>query len=342
MKKSDFILTAAGVVLMGGFILSLLTSCEGPAGVAGNDANESCVQCHDNNTDILARTMQANNSGHQTGTSFERNDASCAPCHTHQGFLEVLATGAEATASKVSNPLPANCRTCHMIHENYDSTDFNLRTVAPVDLWMNGATVDLGGTGNICVTCHQPRTPDPMPELNGNNVTITSNRWGPHHGTQAAILYATAAYEVAGTESYPPEGGHTHAAAGCNACHMAEPFGAFAGGHTFSMSYEYHGTETEHLAGCMVCHPSATSFDIDGKETEVEEMLGQLRTKLVDKGWLVDGSGLVNASSSNPLTISANQAGALLNYYFVVEDGSMGIHNPDYTLALLKNSVGGH
>lgn len=339
MKKFSFILSSAAVVLMVGMCLNILTSCEGPAGVTGKDANESCTQCHDNNTVVLARMVQAKNSGHQTGTSFERNDASCAPCHTHQGFLEVLATGAENTSSKISNPLPANCRTCHKIHENYDSTDFELRSLAPVDLWINGVTVDLGGTGNMCVSCHQPRTPSPMPVLNGDQVSITSSRWGPHHGTQSAILFGTAAYEVQGSENYPNAGSHPHVGIGCNTCHMAEPFGASAGGHSFAMTYSSFGNETDHLAGCTACHPSDKSFDIDGIQTEVADLMDELKTKLVDAGWLNASSGLVNASASAPLVLTANQAGALLNYYMVLEDGSMGVHNHKYTLALLKNSI---
>ena len=339
MKKFSFVVSAAAIILMTGMFLSFLSSCEGPAGVAGNDANESCTQCHDNNTTILARMLQAKNSGHQTGTTFERNDATCAPCHTHQGFLEVLATGAKSTASKISNPLPANCRTCHKIHENYNSTDFDLRSVAPVELWINGATVNLGGSGNMCVNCHQPQKPSPLPVLNGDQVSITSNRWGPHHGTQSAILFGTAAYEVAGSMEYPDEGSHRHVGLGCNACHMAEPFGAFAGGHSFSMTYSSYGFETEHLAGCVACHSTAKNFDIQGIQTEVEDLLGQLKTKLVDAGWLDATSGLVNASAASPLVLTADQAGTLLNYYMVKEDGSMGVHNHKYTLALLKNSL---
>ena len=339
MKKFSFIASAAAVIFMTGMLLNLLSSCEGPAGVAGNDANESCTQCHDNNTSILARMTQAKNSGHQTGTSFEHNDASCAPCHTHQGFLEVLSAGTENTASKISNPLPANCRTCHKIHEKYTTDDFELRSLAPVNLRINGIAVNLGGTGNMCVTCHQPRKPSPLPVLNGNQVSITSNRWGPHHGTQSAILFGTAGYEVPGSSDYPEKGSHRHVGAGCNACHMAEPFGAIAGGHSFSMTYDSYGAKTEHLAGCIACHPTVKNFDYKGKQTEVEDLLAQLKTKLVTAGWLNATSGLVNASAASPLNLTANQAGALLNYYMITEDGSMGVHNAKYTLALLKNSI---
>ena len=100
-----------------------------------------------------------------------------------------------------------------MIHENYDSTDFALRGQSPVAMWINGENVDLGKS-NVCVSCHQPRIPDPMPAMNGGNVTITSNRWGPHHGVQSAVVWGTAGYEISGTDSYPQ--------AGTSAAHAAQ------------------------------------------------------------------------------------------------------------------------
>ncbi len=197
MKKFSFTFAAATMIFSVGIGLSFLTSCEGPAGPAGQDANETCIQCHNDKTTVLAKMIQASNSAHQTGTTFERSTSDCAPCHTHQGYLEVLSTGAETTAADVSNPVPVNCRTCHMIHENYDTTDFDLRGQSPVTMMISGAEVDLGKS-NVCISCHQPRIPNPMPELNGGNVSITSNRWGPHHGPQSAMVWGTGGYESAG------------------------------------------------------------------------------------------------------------------------------------------------
>ncbi|HYW97074.1 MAG TPA: hypothetical protein VE870_15895 [Bacteroidales bacterium] len=339
MKKISFTFAAATMIFAVGIGMSLLTSCEGPAGPAGQDANETCIQCHNDKVTVLAKMTQTANSGHQTGTTFERSTADCAPCHTHQGYLEVLATGEQTTAEDVSNPVPANCRTCHMIHENYDSTDFALRGQSPVAMLINGVDVDLGHS-NVCVSCHQPRIPDPMPTLDGGNVTLTSNRWGPHHGTQSAVVWGTGGYEVSGTVSYPQAGsGAVHSGAGCVKCHMAEPFGAFAGGHTFGLSYDYHGSEVDLVAGCNTCHSNVEDFSYDGVQTQDSTLLANLKTNLVDAGILNAGSGLVNASSSKPLTISSDQAGALLNYYLIMEDRSMGIHNPAYAKALLQNSI---
>ncbi len=335
MKKKSLTPTAILMMMVIATGLALFSSCEGPAGLDGQDANETCAQCHNNGTLLLAKLSQTANSQHQMGTSFERNGSSCAPCHTHAGFLEVLATGAQSTTGDMSNPLPVNCRTCHNIHQNFDTTDYSLTTTAAVPLWINGVEVDLGDASNGCVNCHQPRIPDPLPAIGGGEVTITSSRWGPHHGTQAAILYSTAGYEIAGSEDYGADGSHPHTLAGCTQCHMADPLGTFAGGHTFSMT----DGETEHVEGCTQCHTDIEEFDLNGAVTEIEGLLDQLHTALVNAGYVNESSGLVNASSSSPLVVSSDMAGAILNYYMVEEDGSMGVHNPKYVKALLANSL---
>jgi hypothetical protein len=343
MKNKPFTLTAILFSLIAGFGLLFVSSCEGPAGpagIAGVDANETCTQCHNDEVTVLARITQHSNSQHQNGTAFERNGTDCAVCHTHQGYLEHLQTGEMTTAADISNPLPQGCRTCHTIHENYDETDFAVRSTEPVTLMISGVEVDLG-TGNACITCHQARPLSPAPVAGGADLSITSSRWGPHHGVQSTILYGTGGYEVAGTVSYPSTpGSHPHAAEpGCTKCHMAEPFGAFAGGHSFNMTYEYHGSETEHLVSCETCHADIDEFDLNGASSEVMALAEELKAILIAEGIYNETSGLLNASSGSPLVLSPDKAGAVLNFLLVEEDGSMGVHNTKYAKALLQNSI---
>lgn len=332
MKKRGFTLSTILVIMLSVFTFSFFGSCEGPAGVAGEDANESCTQCHNEETLVLTAMVQHSNSGHQMGSTFERNSSNCAPCHTHQGYLEILASGEKSTGSDISSPLPVNCRTCHRVHENFDSTDFALRNSSPVEMWINGEEVDLG-SGNQCVNCHQARIPNPLPVTDGGTVNITSSRWGPHHGTQSNILWGTGGYELAGSEAYNNPGSHFHTNAGCNGCHMAEPFGAVAGGHSFNMTY--NDGANEHLAGCSGCHTDIESFDYKGASTEIMALLENLETILIDLEYINGESGLVNA----PLQVSSDHAGAMLNYYMVDKDESKGVHNPQYAKALLQNSI---
>lgn len=323
-----------------------MTSCEGPAGPAGADgadgmdgvdANATCTKCHNENSDMLAKMIQADNSVHMTGGAFERNDADCAACHTHEGFIERMDLGEMEASGTVHDPTPPNCRTCHMIHTNYDSTDWAISYPDPVTFWVNGVTADLGD-GNICANCHQPRIPDPQMTVGGGDISITNSRWGPHHGTQSGTVYGTGGYEFSGV-SFPATGAHAHAGASCTTCHMADAFGNQAGGHTLKMSYEYHGSEVDNIAGCTECHSSIEDFDYNDVQTDMAELLDSLEGILVNKGFLNASSGLLNASSGSPLTLTADEAGAVWNFEFIDQDKSMGVHNPPYVKALLEASI---
>ena len=190
------------------------------------------------------------------------------------------------------------------------------------------------GKGNLCSNCHQPRIPDPMPVKGGDDVILTSTRWGIHHGPQSALVAGTAGYEFEG-ESY---GSNPHAGVDntCITCHMAKPYGAQAGGHTMKMAYDLHGTMEYNIAGCTECHDDDIVNKLETKGEEVEELLVELQSKLIANGVLNEsGSIIINKK------ISADNAGALLNYLLVEEDRSFGVHNPTYIVALLKNSIAG-
>jgi hypothetical protein len=336
------------------FILAavVIIGCEGPAGPAGAagadgkdgvdgtdgvDANATCTECHNEDSDVFVRTLQAANSKHQTGGAFERSDADCAACHTHEGFLDRMESGEMEASADIKQPSPPQCRTCHKIHINYDASDFAIRYPDPVELWINSVTVDLG-VGNMCANCHQPRIPEPMYVIGGDSIDIDNMRWGPHHGPQSAMLYGTSAYEVAGSVSYPTPGGTTHASAGCTQCHMPDAYGNQAGGHTFAMTYLYHGHDEDWVAGCTDCHSTIEDFDYNGVQTQVSTLLDSLHHVLMNEG-LLDEDGYLVADDDAPLRVSPEEAGFLYNFKFIEEDLSMGVHNPGYAMALLKNSL---
>jgi len=351
MKKMQKLLTVLAVFA---FLLGVFGSCtkEGPMGpqgdpgtdgvdgingVDGVDGNSTCSTCHNENTDLFSIQAQWAASTHGTGANFERNGVDCARCHTSQGFVEMLETG--AVADPISNPATINCRTCHNIHTNYDETDFALRTSTPVTFIMNGETSADLGSGNLCVNCHQPRAVSPMP-VSGTTGTlnITSSRFGGHYGVMSVLYNGTGGYEIAGSETYASTNHKGYVEDGCVTCHKAEAYGAQAGGHTFKMGYEYHEELVPNMAACTSCHEGEESFDINGRQTEIAALLVELETELIGLGWiLADGS--VVAGSSSPLVLTHDQAGVLLNYRLIHYDRSNGVHNYKYIKALLQNSI---
>ena len=326
----------------------------GPAGPAGQDANESCTQCHTNDATLFAVQNQYQASVHATGENFERGSASyflapdCTPCHTHQGFIEVIATGAQSTDAGYDNPAPVNCRTCHQIHATGTAADYAFTTTDPVDLWNEShGTADFGAKGNLCAQCHQARVQE-MPAMGAGEVTISSSRYGYHHGPQAQVAAGVGAIEFAGTATI--NGGptsHNNPEAntdGCATCHMASAFGAQAGGHTWKMSYGLHGDMEDHAVGCNTCHNGVTDFtalgDVPG---EIEALLVALEQELVDIGvkeamsedYTIHGLNVYAVTGDWP----GDVAGAFLNWQLFAEDRSLGLHNPAYARAVLTNTL---
>lgn len=353
--KTGLLLKAALVTVFAAAFV--LVSCEGPAGqngtngTNGKDGNEKCGVCHNNSNDLVAKQLQWAASKHATGSDFERNTNQCAPCHTSDGYREVVMTGADTTVATIQDPTGQNCRTCHNIHKNYDSTDWSFTNTAEVKLRFHGTstvtTADLG-KGNLCGKCHQSREVSPWPATvsDVDKTTLTSNRWGPHHSPVANMIAGAGGYDfgtIDGTTN-----SHKGITNACVTCHMSTAYGAQAGGHTMRMTYDSHGTEVDNIAACTQCHTSSTfkNFDYNSVQSKVKEKMATLRGILAGKNWLdttasagVYESDLVKASSTAKLTLTNNQAGALFNYLIIASDKSWGIHNPNYILQLLDKSI---
>jgi hypothetical protein len=318
------------------------TGPQGPSGTAGDDANQNCTQCHTDDTNLYARQVQYQKSQHFNGGNYERaslaysGPQSCAPCHAHEGFMEVLATGEQTTAAGFENPSPPNCRTCHKIHTTYTDADYALTTTDPVALWANpGESVDFG-EGNLCASCHQARPVSPEPVVGGDPVTFTTSRYGTHHSPVAQILGGVGMYEFTGPATI--EGGaHYHGTIGegCPMCHMAPGFGSQSGGHTMKMSYEYHGSIEDNITGCLDCHSNIEDFDVFGLKEEVQVKLDSLAVLLRKVGIMAAAPSVSSVGGTWP----ADAAAAFLNWQTIYEDKSTGIHNPPYVLGLLVNSI---
>ena len=310
------------------------TGPEGPAG----EGFQNCVSCHQSQ-DIAVKSFQYEHSTHATGGTFVRGDrASCASCHSSQGFLERIASGAMEPASGYPESLPVNCYSCHQIHATFTEDDWALTSSGPVTFWATNETVDLGNS-NLCVNCHQARVESPpLPDVGSTGTfTITNKRYGPHHGAQGMMFTGSGAYLVGDGYSNSVHTGLIDNA--CVHCHMATPDGVEAGGHTFNVS---NADGEINQAGCVQCHDNSDELEmlIDDTQTEIADLLAQLQQLLLDRGILNPNDlPYANASSSNPLELTADELGALYNYQYVREDQSLGIHNYNFAKKLLENSI---
>lgn len=327
-------------LISGGLFLSamVLTSCEGPAGPtgpegpqgpAGDNGIASCGQCHDLSTDLYAKVIQWETSLHAIGGHFERNDATCAICHTHEGYVDNLATGAGSSEAALIDPTPINCRTCHKIHDTYTSDDWALRSTEPVTFFDGTVSKDFG-VGNQCASCHQSRSYD-VAVIGGADIAVTSSRYGPHYGPQSNIISGNGFVQLTGSANYPSTNPHANVVGGCVGCHMAPGYGVQNGGHTFRM-LRTDGT-TYNLNGCTGCHASMTSADVTAFKGEVQVLYDSLLNVLVSKGLLTTAGNTVLG------TYSPEKAAAMGNWRTVYGDHSMGVHNPGLIKAVLQNSI---
>lgn len=322
-----------GIIGLVAILAIVVAGCQGeagPPGTAGVNAAETCSDCHNDTTLVKARQVQWEASVHATGGNFERNGTDCAYCHTSEGFIEgPMAAGSLEVAMAPENPSPQNCRTCHEIHETYTSADWALTTTSPVTLLTTGDTYDQGKS-NLCASCHQPRQYDwPIPKVGGGDVEITTSRYGPHYGPQSSMLLGVGGYgEYTGSKVH-----YDYVSNGCVDCHMADAYGAQAGGHTMKMGYEYHDALRPNLAACESCHSDIESFDRNGVQSEVAALDAQLEALLIANGLITESGSVVTQ------TVSSAQAGAIYNWKWVHGDGSNGIHNPAYTKFLLQTAI---
>jgi hypothetical protein len=279
----------------------------------------SCTECHNDTSTMTGIKLEWSESKHATGDAFVRGtSASCAGCHSGGAFSQSVAAGLNPGELESGDPHPTrqDCRTCHQIHTTYTGEDFALETTDAVALYaVEGATFD-GGSGNLCVNCHQPRRDAPVAE--DGVITGISTHWGPHHGPQSAMLLGVSGAGVEGS----PSKHYEQVEDTCVNCHMGE-----------NKSHTYE----PNVAACEECHSDVESFDINGVQTEVQAMIDELGEMLVAEGVLSE-----NSEDGHPTVEEApeNVGIALWNWLYVAhEDKSLGVHNPAYAKALLQAGI---
>ncbi len=296
----------------------------GTDGTDGVDGTTACIECHNiaNKEEVEATFAESLHYASPTGP--RGTSASCAQCHNSLGYIEYIKTGMVNPAGYTTSE-PIRCITCHSDHTTFDfendGYDYALRNFDPVTLVIDNATmIDFEGSSNNCTTCHQPRNSYPVPGPT-DDYTVTSNRFGPHHGPQSTMLEGIMAANVSGSVAYPGVGSAAHRKnSSCTQCHMAEKSAdGLEGLHTFVINWE----------SCKSCHTTGAPTEASGFTADY----GTLEQKLKD-------IGAISATGSPvPGTYPAKIAQAVWNYQTLKEDQSKGVHNPGYTKALLKNSI---
>lgn len=330
-------------------------ACHGPGGEhfgqTGSNAmvtsltSETCGYCHDEGTHHNF-PQQWDFSDHAKGefVGYAGNRSGCANCHSGSGFVAYVKNG-QQTPDETPTGMSITCATCHNPHDA--SNPGQLRLVSAT--LANGYEVPLQNEGRLCMNCHQGRR-DAV-DYTDNYLDNLSSHYGPHHGPQGDVLSG----QNAVTWGYSiPTSPHLQAIEkACVSCHMGpgpvDPEGNFelAGGHTFAMRTE---DGVANVGVCEPCHGDVgDDFNVkklyidgiadhdgdgveEGLQDEVHGLLEELYTLLPN-----DGAGHLAITDSSVTKIEA-QAG--YNYLMVEEDRSLGMHNPEFAVELLKLTIG--
>ena len=198
---------------------------------------------------------------------------------------------------------------------------------------------------NVCVFCHKSRK-DVSLYITPTGNALSSIRWGPHDGPQTDVYSGKGGYHFAGV-AY---GTSTHSSLvnACVDCHM--------------VPLATNGNIPDHsmrppVAFCKTCHAAhaGSTFDIQGGQTTVRNLLRELQQALNARGWLTrsavtpfaplqsveladDRFSLDTVLPTATLVVGPD-AGAVYDYFLVARSKDLGVHNPTYVKQLLWDSI---
>lgn len=227
--------------------------------------------------------------------------------------------------------------TCAVCHDPHEQTGNNALPPDPghdaqlryVEIKTSDAVNTIAGVQNadrfnLCGQCHHSR---------GRVWTSTSR--GPHPSVQSNMYIGEMAVPDGVTLLLANQRSvHRFVPKQCVTCHMVQ--------HPFvdeeHPAYTGHGLEIDY-AGCTAvgCHPSEDSAQTDQEnlEASVKSRLEAIAARLGDEStWGYSAEG----GPADQSGISDTVKKVRFLYYYVIEDGSYGVHNPEYTKAILDEA----
>jgi predicted CXXCH cytochrome family protein len=335
-------------------------SCHGPGADHKGDVTKIsksldagvCNQCHDSPTHHnIGGNFNASNHATLKVSSAEASNNGCWPCHNGSAFAVdswrhnwgVKPSKADTLAVDPTFK-SISCASCHNPHSTANPNQ--LRYVS-VDSLYNGYKITTGGKGQLCMNCHRARSSVAKSVTTKAPKYGWAGRFGGHHSVQADLLYGQNGYNYSGADTVvgSPSVHSLVTSDACVTCHMQSRNGQ--PNHEFSMD----SAGVKDFAGvCTQCHSGVTTsfdqkmanadYDGNGKiepfVTEVAGLMTQLKAKLPQDSF---GNVISSAGDSMKIYNRPDLVQGIYNYNFILEDRSNGIHNPTYTIALLKASI---
>lgn len=340
-------------------------------------AGMSCQSCHGPGQLHLEAEGEA--AKRQT-ISVSYDAASCASCHIEYGQWQKSrhSDGYAYGYYEIAQPLLLNCAKCHypvgfadaltMAAESgttFGEVEFKKPMYPNGPLFFDFSKLpDPVGEGISCQVCHDPHqiSPDNEAGLRASNAvlcgTCHEEKW------QNVLIEGTAgqlgsAYEYPG-EKYNRQSPH-NTEDKCILCHMDTQIStvdengvAILGGHTLRMrdagADDVLGSSDDimNTAVCEKCHDDVTTFDLNGRQTEIKALWEELGLLLKDRNSGIlpdykpgDKCATCHRGGTMPFDVDPHLVleNAYTNYKLVKNDRSWGVHNYEYTKKLLVDSI---
>jgi predicted CXXCH cytochrome family protein len=312
-------------------------SCHGPGsehlGLTSNSeisisiSTDNCAWCHDSGThhafpeqwdhsgdDATVFDGRGYHGGHAIGAfaGYAGGRGSCAPCHSGAGYIQWNYDGRPVNdyglPGTIDNPPAATTITCATCHDPHDGTnshqlrydDTQLGDGTPI-------TFELYGTGSQCMECHRSRR---YAFEYASDIGNASSHYGPHHGPQADMLIGA---NVPDYGIQFPTSPHQV----CAPCHGTI-------GSSFK-DKKYYINGNADLDGNGIA---------EGLQLEVHGIMELLHAELPQ-----DANGNVTIIEDSTIILTPEIMRAGYVYFWIEEDRSFGIHNPAFTIGLLKAAL---
>ena len=266
---------------------------------------------------------------------------SCGPCHSGDFFYRSR-INTETLEDDAFAGIPreelngVTCVICHTPHqktgnaaEAEDGWDYQLRfpeVASPTPNNTYAAAID-PTRFNLCGQCHHSR---------GKTWEATSR--GPHHSLQSNVYVGEMPMPVGVVTPLVPSrlSVHSFARKQCSTCHLysrgfVDDATPAISGHTFAVDTSGCATAGCHASSAAAIAAKATlQMEVQGGLDDVLARLGNVATWEYTSGGGPDEAGQAG--------VSDNIKKVRFLYHYILGDGSLGIHNPDYVRAILAEA----
>ena len=328
--------------------VSTQTISQAPTLPNSNDS-QLCLECHSPIAQTVSQTPHAQQCQGCHGPSADHAANDYDPATRPNLDLPLSGTSCGACHTAIYRDWKtsghAGCPTCHEPHQ---LTGFPALVRGPLystNDYVSGlaTTTSLNPSVNLCAQCHNDH---------GASWTISSEP--PNVSPQYNMLLGSVGELDSGPAQYDPSYHGIHITNQCVGCHMQSPplrvGQPGATGHTFAV---------DSYALCAGCHGSAANASnlvvlVSGFITnQIQALQASLNQWAITKApailgtaqygtraWEYTVPGTLSPGGPGPnatqqALIPVNIQKARFNLYLVLYDGSLGVHNPNYSISLL-------